>query len=324
MSAKPNTYLFYGQNIRVYISRTDKSPTDKVVICFHGRVAAPGFQKGNFGEPFLRSREIDAIHIQTSVNNWYQSPDLPEALAAAAHAAAIYKHRVTYGSSMGAYAALAFSGPLNATCVTAFVPQYSPMADKVPFETRWKDERVAIAPVMEDMAAQISKTAKIYVSYDPYQVLDRKHFDLIQATGAKITPLLFPMVDHEVLRFLGDTHLIEKVVLETIDGKATEKGYRSLIRDGRRLSSAYLFYSGLRLIRRRHLARGWDYFLKAMDLPAGQFDHYNRMFIQAQRQAPPAGVAEKIAAIVDRRPENANLLKAYNAHQPELIKLFAA
>ncbi len=324
MSAKPNTFLYYGRSIRVYISRTDKSPSSKVIICFHGKKSEPGFQRGNFGESFLRSHEIDAIHIQTSVNNWYQSPDLPEALAAAAHAAAIYKHRVTYGTSMGGYAALAFSGPLNATGVTAFVPQFSPVIDKAPFDNRWKDERQVIEPVMDDMAAQISKTAKIYISYDPHQKQDRKHFELIAATGAKITPLTFPLVDTEVLRFLSDTHLIERVVLETIDGTASQKRYRALVRDGRRRSSAYLFYTGQLLIRHGRLARAWDYFLKAMDLPAGQFDHYNRMFLQAKRMAPSADVADRIAAVVARRPENANLIKAFEANRPQLPHMFAA
>jgi hypothetical protein len=198
------------------------------------------------------------------------------------------------------------------------------MMEKAPFENRWKDERAIIEPVMDDMATQISKTAKIYVSYDPHQALDRKHFDLIAATGARITPLTFPMVDHEVLRFLGDTHLIEKVVLETIEGTASQKRYRLLVRDGRRRSSAYLFYTGLLLIRRGRLARAWDYFLAAMDLPAGQFDHYNRMFIQAKRLTPPADVADRIAAVIARRAENTNLIKAFDANRPELPHMFAA
>jgi hypothetical protein len=72
------------------------------------------------------------------------------------------------------------------------------------------------------------------------------------------------------------------------------------------------------------LARAWDYFLAAMDLPAGQFDHYNRMFIQAKRLTPPADVADRIAAVIARRAENTNLIKAFDANRPELPHMFAA
>ena len=67
-----------------------------------------------FGEDFFRGRGIDAIHVLSRENRWYQHPELMDALAAVAGATGGYPRVIAYGSSMGGFAALHLGNP-NAT-----------------------------------------------------------------------------------------------------------------------------------------------------------------------------------------------------------------
>jgi len=65
------------------------------------RLDRPGF-----GEEHFTGRGIDAIHVLSRDNRWYQHPELDEALRAVAGAVAGYVRVIAYGSSMGGLVAM--------------------------------------------------------------------------------------------------------------------------------------------------------------------------------------------------------------------------
>src|SRR5690606_30202022 len=99
-----------------------------------------GFDRPGFGEEFLRNAGISAIHVMGVREDWYQYPEMPAAMQAVRQATAGAERVMTYGSSMGGYAALRFADAAGANAVLAISPQYSIDPKKMPFETRWHQE----------------------------------------------------------------------------------------------------------------------------------------------------------------------------------------
>lgn len=304
--------IYEGRNIRVRFRAAKRRRADCIVAAFHGRLPSPGYQTDNFGETFLAAEGYDAVHFQTDRNNWYQSVDIGRALEGAARVMARYPMRATYGSSMGGFAAVAFSGPLDATTVAAFVPQASARTATAPWESRWRDERDHIVPVMDDLATQVARGAKIFVAYDPMQRLDRRHVRRIEEI-APVERLQFPLSEHATLRFIADIGLHKRIPLDCFTGTADHMRYRATVRDLRRLSPTYLFYAGHYVRRlRKDTALCWRLWLAALDLPKGDTTFYKSIF----RNAPPVGVIDEIERIVRRRRENTALQSAYSESPP--------
>src|SRR4051812_18878425 len=80
-----------------------------------------------FAESFVAGRRESAVHVIPKHDHWYQVEDIWAALAAARDfaAGAQAQRIITYGSSMGAFAAIAFAKELNADLVIAAAPQVS-------------------------------------------------------------------------------------------------------------------------------------------------------------------------------------------------------
>ena len=92
-----------------------------------------------FGQEFLRFKRIDALHILTRENDWFQNEDFLVACAQVAELTRHYRRVVAYGSSMGGYAAIRYGGRVGAGVAFAMSPQYSINPREVFFEYRWKD-----------------------------------------------------------------------------------------------------------------------------------------------------------------------------------------
>jgi tetratricopeptide (TPR) repeat protein len=89
---------------------------------------------------------------------------------------------------MGAFAAILFSGKLNADKIISISPQFSIRDD---FDTRWKKEAIAVQWSQEISTECLSKNADYYMIYDNYFHLDRLQVEKI---GSVIDPSSF----HEI------------------------------------------------------------------------------------------------------------------------------
>ena len=165
-------------------------------------------------------------------NDWYQHPEMADALAAIRGRAAGAARLTTYGSSMGGYAAIRFADAVGAHAALALSPQYSIDPLKAPFEWRWQQEahRIRFLP---DLDGPIRSAVTPVIVYDP-TTLDRAHVDRI-AADIPVARLRVPHSGHPVGPYLSEGELLTSLVLDmirgTLDIAATEQAARARRRE---------------------------------------------------------------------------------------------
>lgn len=229
--------LFDGKDV---IAHTLECGSEKVIVSFQPWSAIPFGEADakdahGFGETVFSKHGYDEIHITPRCNNWYQTPEMAQVIK-------LVKERVgsragvTYGSSMGGYGAVAFSGPLNLPCV-ALTPQFSIDQEIVPFETRWQNEAAKI--IFDNTFLGQAPRARGYVFYDNIQPLERGHAELIQEnTDCRLVPC--PYTGHAITTHLNTTFGLRKLVTEVIDGKFDIPTFRRVRRTTRKSEGVYL------------------------------------------------------------------------------------
>ncbi len=180
--------------------------------CYHDdrTLARPGF-----GEDYFARHGIAATHLLSRDNDWFQYPELPDALAAMRAAASGAGAVLAYGSSMGAYAAVRFGEAAGATAALALSPQYSIDPAKAPFERRWGQDRRRLRP-LPALDGPIRSCIRPVVAYDPHG-MDRLHADRI-ALDTPIQRLRLPFAGHPVGSYLQEAGLLHGLVMGALDG----------------------------------------------------------------------------------------------------------
>ena len=158
--------------------------TDKLVITFYHYANARSTNVSGFGEEFFLRRNIDAVHFIPAQNNWYQYDELPHAAALVRKIAEQYRKVVTYGSSMGGYAAIRFGRAVGASEALALSPQFSIDPLVTPFEQRWAPHSARISFALERSWRE-QFVPRAYVVYDPYD-RDRRHVEMFRGETAVI------------------------------------------------------------------------------------------------------------------------------------------
>lgn len=193
-------------------------------------------ERGGFGEDYFRTRGIDAIHVLSRDNHWYQYPELPAALAAVASATAGYAKVIAYGSSMGGFAALRYGSACGATVGIALSPQYTVDPDVVPFDRRWADDVSRIAFRGDDLPPLPTQ----YIVYDPRDPHDRPHFELFAARSpTRGVPV--PHGGHPVGGYLAETDMLHPLLEKIERGTFDHKAFARELRRRRRRSGHYFF-----------------------------------------------------------------------------------
>jgi len=196
-----------------------------------------GLDREGFGEEFLRERGISAIHFLCRGNDWYQYDDLLTACAAARTRLCGVRRVATYGSSMGAYAAIRMADALGATAVLALAPQYSIDPAKVPWERRWLQDGADIA-WRKEIDGPIRFAAIPYVVFDPISD-DLRHVEQIERDIA-IHRIAIPFGRHPVTTYLSDTGLLAPLTLSVLTGEGDPIGLMRAGRARRKTSAFYL------------------------------------------------------------------------------------
>lgn len=201
--------------------------------CYHDSrtLARPGF-----GEEYFARHGIPATHLLSRDNDWFQYPDLPDALAAMRAAASGAGAVLAYGSSMGAYAAVRFAHAAGATAALALSPQYSIDPAKVPFERRWGQDRRRVRPLPE-LDGPIRSRIRPVVAYDP-RGMDRPHADRI-AQDTPIQRLRLPFAGHPVGSYLQEAGLLHGLVMDALNGTVDVAAVERTARAARRTLAIY-------------------------------------------------------------------------------------
>lgn len=199
-----------------------------------------------FGEAYFRSRGVDAIHVLSRDNHWYQYAELPGAIAAIAAATAGYGRVIAYGSSMGGFAALRYGSACGATVGLALSPQFSVDPAIVPFDRRWADDVARILFRGDDVAPLATQ----YVVYDPRDPHDRRHFDLF-AAHSPTRGIPIPHGGHPVGGYLVETDMLRRLLGHVEAGGFDHKAFARELRHRRRQSGHYFYVLAQRILPHR-------------------------------------------------------------------------
>lgn len=221
----------------VLVRSVPTADTSRWVVTFDNFGLGPGFDRPGFGQGFLEAAGISAIHVMGVGDDWYQYPEMTEALAAVRQAVQGAERVMTYGSSMGGYAALRFAEAAGAQAVLALSPQYSINPLLAPFETRWTQAagRIQWQPALE---TRMQPGRTNVVAYDP-RILDQQHIQLIRQE-IPLREIRLPYSGHPAGTCLQEQGLLKGLVFETLAGTLDEKAFESLARSRRGQSPHYL------------------------------------------------------------------------------------
>jgi tetratricopeptide (TPR) repeat protein len=225
-----------------------------------------------FAGKFLFDNGLDVISIKSRNNNWYQDL-LPNALnnleAFLGTLDTKYTSRSGYGSSMGAYGAIAFSRVLKLDRVFAISPQVS---INVPWDKRWGADGSRIGQVRSIDAASIGPDCRYVVLYDPFDI-DRKHADLLKAAISpdRYTPIQLPHAGHPGGYILNAVGGLKEVSLAALKGNEIPT-WRDSYRANRNAYPAYYLNLAEHLAARRKFGWASEVIARALSLQPDNAD----------------------------------------------------
>jgi tetratricopeptide (TPR) repeat protein len=208
------------------------------VVTFDSYHEPPGLDRPGFGEAFFKAEGITAIHVMTHGNNWFQYTEIPSILAMIREACSGAERLLSYGSSMGGYAALRFAGAVGAKAALALSPQYSVDPRKAPFETRWASDRRRIQFIAA-LEGRITQVPLMVMAYDSRLDVDAKHACHLLCE-ADIVELQLPFSGHPVGPFLHDVELLRPLVTKVLDGTFRQDDFQATAHRRRKSSPHWL------------------------------------------------------------------------------------
>ena len=197
-----------------------------------------------FGVNVFDKYSLNVVYVICTGPHWYQYPDTEAATSAIAAYTKGFSKVITYGTSMGAYAALLFSRPIGAHAVLSFSPQYSLDPQKVPFEKRWRDHLSEINElhgfVSDNMETGLILDGQVIIMYDPLDD-DSKHVALLRNIRP-LSEVVLPFSKHRSLRVLSEVGLASQILRSIVDTEIDTVQLRSSFRALRRGSATYMAY----------------------------------------------------------------------------------
>lgn len=234
--APPRTTLYRSDTLHVF-GRLH-FPGQLVVVTFSSYADEPGLDRQGFGEAFLYTHAINAVHVVCGSNHWFQYPDIPAALAAIRAALPAHAVVATYGLSMGGYAAINFSEALNARRVVAISPQYSVDPAKMPRERRWHAETRAIRFIHDQIDRLQGRVDKVFLVYDNRNT-DWRHIHHIRR-NVRVADIVIPFAGHPVSGFLTETGLLSGLALDLLRDQFDAVAFSARLRAAQQQSGTYL------------------------------------------------------------------------------------
>ena len=215
-----------------------------VVVTFTERcnrdLEGPGF-----GTEFLLREGFDVLAVRNGQDDWYANLDLEE-LAALRGALEPYTQRATYGSSMGAFAAVKFAKPLGASRALAI----SPIVDVF---HEWDTRNRVDIPLIQragyraagDMfnRSDISTDTTYHIAFDPLCDEDARHAQMLCEIAERHTLLRVRLGGHPVGPAMRDSGILGEYVKQAITTDSIDALAVKIEKNGRFMHSLarYLF-----------------------------------------------------------------------------------
>lgn len=264
--------LFENENIIVVSQIFDN---DRVVLSFcplltEGQITT---ENSGFGYKLFNKNQISAIYFIPKWNFWYQSEYLDHSLELVLDEIKGFKEVITYGVSMGGYAALRYSNYFNASKILAFCPTVLLSKDKGSFDKRYIKYLDKLVDRSDTWLEHFNHKAEAIIIYDDQHHPDNKHIDALLTYGINIDKLNIAFSAHGAFGLLNECGILSEVsiTLITTDYQKNKIHLKNLIKAhrgtscvpwmiaatyssarGRQISAARLYEKALNIVKHRH------------------------------------------------------------------------
>ncbi len=236
MKAEPQT-LYESRSLRVFTSEFSKDRGSLLAVCFQYRVDHQRLERQGFASEFLARLGIPAVFVNCASNEWYQYPDLPDALRMVRAVTGNWDHVFTLGSSMGGYAALRFAALVGACRSIAIGPQYSPRSSRVAEEVRYDSDVRNTRFLFED-GWLASNEVENYLVFDSLLKIDSVHA-LRYLEDARVNLVRVPCAGHSPTVVIGECGFLDSFILDLAMGVFKPSEFRAAFRGARSRSPQY-------------------------------------------------------------------------------------
>ena len=218
---------------------------DTLIVSFDNlsSVKEPSLARETWGYPFYRSEGWSHLGVMAFEKNWFRDEALFNFIEGQAKSGLFkrYQRVVMTGTSMGAYAATAFSHLAPGCTVMAFSPQSTLDKKLVPWEERFGSGRKQDwSGRYRDAPDYCHKAKDVFIIYDPYFEPDRLHAERYQ--GDNIHHLKSWYSSHKSALFMRRADMLKGVMQAAVAGNMTPHLYYQMFRSRRDLP---WYYHGL-------------------------------------------------------------------------------
>lgn len=174
-----------------------------------------------FADAPVKKLGLSCVGFMAKKTNWYPEANMLNAIAAIAPVISRYPARITYGGSMGGYAAIKFSKALDASAALSLCPQWS--LDKSECDDINPGYQNFFTPIMRGMSIKERDiSGRVYLFYDPSHSEDSFHARKIQGLSPLINSIRFYSSDHQIAPILAGTENLQLILGHVKSGKLDE------------------------------------------------------------------------------------------------------
>jgi tetratricopeptide (TPR) repeat protein len=219
-----------------------------------------------FGHSYFAKRGDAALFLVPSENHWYQKPDVWDALQVVTEHINRRGRIVSYGSSMGGFAALAFSDQIAPNLIIAAAPQCSICPTVVGhFDRRWEDVAARTKFERRDARDKLTPDVNVAFIYDPFHKEDRLNVEMIAEVLKAPMKIPVPLGGHGVLDALDQVKLLKPTIDALVDGTELDvKEYINLYKSKRRTTHNFFVALGDHFYRRQSYRRSSEFYLRSI------------------------------------------------------------
>lgn len=202
-------------NITLIAGRLKQSST--VIVTFGDMLSLADGNKAWADAPVLKNG-YDIVSFLSKRRDWFPESRMSNALKVAGALTEGYDEVITYGGSMGAYAALKYACRVGAQKTIAFVPQYSINPADIEDRRYAKYYDSSIHLNMKITLSEISDN--ILIISDPSYMPDKMHVEKLEQITDRIRHLSLWGIEHNATALLAGSNFFLDLI-HYMDGKLT-------------------------------------------------------------------------------------------------------
>ena len=189
-----------------------------------------------WGSKRFRAQRVSHLCVKPKSSDWYRNPDLADALSSLRENGFFdqFETIITYGGSMGGYAALTYADLVKATTVLALNPQTTLNLSDVPWEDRFQEAQLQDWTGPYSDAVGKSENAKqVLCVYDPFTRRDAMH--VARLNQSNLVHVRAPFLGHGIGEPLNELGALWRLVTWAKDDAIDLPCFHKVLRDRKKL-----------------------------------------------------------------------------------------